>query len=220
VHLSSGLGLDVLKAARFRGQKNLFIETCPQYLYLDESVYQRDDGLKYIISPPLRAANDRESLWEGVRCGDIDVIATDHCPFFYSREKQLGKADFTQAPGGAPGVEARIPLLFAEIAYGRLTAGRLVTLCCANPARLFGLYPKKGVIAAGSDADLVVIDPEIKTTMTFEMLHENCDYTPYEGLPLSGYPVMTVSRGEIIAKDGCFIGQKGRGQFLKRGLTL
>jgi len=218
VHLSGGLGLDTLRAARARGQKNLFIETCPQYLLLDESLYLREDGLKYIMSPPLRTDKDREALWDGVRRGDIDTIGTDHCPFFFSREKQLGKDDFTLAPGGAPGVEARIPLMFAGIAAGRLTLERFVTLCCANPARLFGMYPKKGVIAVGSDADLVLIDPEIKTALTFDMLHENTDYTPYEGLQLQGYPIMTISRGEIIVKDGLFVGQMGRGKFIKRGL--
>ncbi|MCL2702827.1 MAG: dihydropyrimidinase [Defluviitaleaceae bacterium] len=218
VHLSSGLALDCALAARKRGQKNLFIETCPQYLLLDESLYCREDGLKYIMNPPLRAAENRNALWEGVRNGDIDVIGTDHCPFFYAKEKQLGKGDFTNAPGGAPGVEARIPLMLAEVSAGRLTLERLVSLCCASPARLFGMYPKKGVIAAGSDADLVLIDPTVKTKLTHSMLHENCDYTPYEGLPLDGYPVMTISRGEVIVEGKRFTGRKGRGRFLKRGL--
>ena len=218
VHLSGGLGLDTVRAARARGQKNLFVETCPQYLLLDESMYMREDGLKYIMSPPLRTGKDREALWEGLRGGDIDVVGTDHCPFFYGREKQLGKGDFTLAPGGAPGVEARVPLMFSKVAEGELSLGRMVRLCCAEPARLFGLYPKKGVIAAGSDADIVLIDPSIRTALTFEMLHENTDYTPYEGMPLSGYPVMTISRGEIIVENGRFLGQKGRGRFLKRGL--
>ena len=218
VHLSSKLGLDCIKAARLRGQQNLFTETCPQYLLLDESVYLRDDGLKYIMSPPLRASESCDALWGGIEDGDIDVIATDHCPFFYSKEKQLGKDDFTMAPGGAPSVEPRLPLMFAEVGAGRLSLERLVTLCCANPARLFGLYPKKGVIAVGSDADLVLFDPELKMSLTLDMLHENCDYSPYEGFPLSGYPVMTISRGEVIVEDRCFIGCKGRGRFLKRGL--
>ncbi len=218
VHLSAGLSLECVRAARGRGQKNLFAETCPQYLLLDESLYLRDDGLKYIMSPPLRAAENGEALWEGIRNGEIDVVATDHCPFFYSREKQLGRDDCTKAPGGAPGVEARMPLMFSRCAAGRLSIGRLVTLCCAEPARLFGLYPRKGVIAPGSDADLVLMDPTVKRPLTHEMLHENTDYTPYEGLPLAGYPVMTLSRGEIIMRDGRFTGQKGRGKFLKRGL--
>jgi len=218
VHLSSKEGLDSIISARSRGQQNLFAETCPQYLLLDESLYLEEDGSKYIMSPPLRAPESPQALWEGVRAGDIDVIATDHCPFFYGKEKQLGKDDFTKTPGGAPGVEARIPLMFAEIATKRLTLQQLVTLCCTNPARLFGMYPGKGVIAEGSDADLVLIDPEIKTRLTHEMLHENCDYTPYEGLPLCGYPVMTLSRGEVIVQDGRFVGKKGRGRFIKRGL--
>ena len=220
VHLSSKLGLECIRAARSRGQKNLFAETCPQYLLLDESLYLREDGLKLVMSPPLRAAENCAALWDGIHGGDINVIATDHCPFFFGKEKQLGKDDFTKTPGGAPGVEARIPLMFAEISAGRLTLEQLVTLCCANPARLFGMYPRKGVIAVGSDADLVLIDPEINTKLTHEMLHENCDYTLYEGLPLNGYPVMTLSRGDVIVKDGRFIGNKGRGEFLKRGLPL
>ena len=220
VHLSSGLSLDILRAARARGQENLYAETCPQYLLLDESAYLREDGLKFIMSPPLRTEKDREALWAGVRGGDIDVIGTDHCPFFYSREKQLGKDDFTLAPGGIPGVEARIPLMFSRVASGELDLGRLVTVCCAEPARLFGLYPKKGVIAVSGDADLVLIDPAAGKVLTCEMLHENTDYTPYEGFPLAGYPAMTISRGEIIVKEGEFIGQAGRGRFLKRGLPV
>ena len=217
VHLSGKPGLESVCAARKRGQKNLYAETCPQYLLLDESLYLRQDGLKYIMSPPLRTAESQKTLWHGLSAGDLDVIGTDHCPFFYEREKQLGKDDFTKTPGGIPGVQARIPLMFYETVTGRLTLEKLVTLCCAAPAKLFGLYPKKGVIAAGSDADLVLIDPDIQTTLTHEMLHENCDYTPYEGLPLHGYPVMTISRGEIIAENGRYIGSKGRGSFLKRG---
>ena len=218
VHLSGKTGLECIKAARLRGQKNLFAETCPQYLFLDETLYLREDGLKYIMSPPLREQDNCDALWNGIRAGDIDVIATDHCPFFYGKEKQLGKDDFTKAPGGAPGVEARVPLMYSQIGTGRLSLTQYVTLCCANPARLFGLYPKKGVIAVGSDADIILIDPEFKATLTHDMLHENCDYTPYEGLALSGYPVMTISRGEIIMRNGHFLGRKGHGKFLKRGL--
>jgi len=218
VHLSSALGLKSVHAARSRDMKNLFAETCPQYLLLDETLYLREDGLKYVMSPPLRSAENCGALWDGIENGDIDVIATDHCPFFYLREKQLGKDNFTKTPGGIPGVEARIPLMFSQVGAGQLTIEKLVTLCCANPARLFGLYPKKGVIDVGSDADLVIIDPSVKTTLKHSALHENTDYTPFEGMPLNGYPVMTISRGEIIVQNGNFTGNKGRGRFLKRGL--
>ena len=218
VHLSSKFGLECVEAARQSGQKNLYAETCPQYLFLDESLYSMPDGLKYIMSPPLRARENLGALWEGVRGGGIDVIATDHCPFFYQREKQMGSDDFSKAPSGIPGVELRIPLLYSEVASGRLELAELVRLCCSGPARLFGLYPKKGVIAEGSDADLVLIDPGRKTAVSHGMLHENTDYTPYEGLRITGYPVMTLSRGEIIMRDGHLTGRKGRGRFLKRSL--
>ncbi len=216
VHLSSLAGLEALRFARARGQNNLYAETCPQYLLLDESLYLREDGLKYIMSPPLRTPENSDALWGAVKNGEIDAIATDHCPFFYEKDKQLGKHDFAKAPGGAPGVEARLPLMFAQIAAGRLSIGQLVSLCCANPARLAGLYPQKGAIAPGSDADLVLIDPNIERPLAFDMLHENTDYTPYEGHMLSGWPVMTIARGEIVAQNGQWLGQKGRGKFLKR----
>jgi len=218
VHLSTKLGLEALRFARGRGQKNLYAETCPQYLLLDETAYQGSDGLKYIMSPPLRKTEDKEALWHGIRSGDIDTIGTDHCPFYYNREKQLGKGDFSLAPGGIPGVEARMPLMFSQYAAGGMSIGELVSLCCSRPARLFGLYPKKGVIAAGSDADIVIFDPSVEKALSYDMLHENTDYTPYEGFAIKGYPVMTISRGEIIVKNGIFTGKKGRGKFLKRGM--
>ena len=219
VHLTNALGLGFIKAARLRGQENLFAETCPQYLLLDESKYLEPDGLKYVMSPPLREKSDNEALWKGLQNGDIETIGTDHCPFFYEKEKQLGKDDFTKAPNGAPGVEARMALMYSYgVAGGRITLPQMVQLCSTAPAKLFGLYPKKGVIKLQSDADFVVIDPQKRVALTQSLLHENCDYTPYEGLSLSGWPVMTALRGEIIAKDGEFLGEKGRGKFLKRGL--
>ena len=220
VHMSSALSLSVLRVARARGQRNLYAETCPQYLFLDESRYEREDGLKYIMSPPLRMDGDNKSLWHGIICEDIDVVGTDHCPFFYSREKQRGKDDFTKAPGGAPGVEARMPLMFSQYMNGKINIRRLVSACCAEPARLFGLYPQKGQIAVGSDADIVLFDPTVQKTLTFDMLHENTDYTPYEGMQLTGYPVMTISRGEIVMQNGRFTGQVGRGKFQHRGKPI
>lgn len=218
VHLTNALGLAFIREARWRGQQHLFAETCPQYLLLDESRYLEPDALKYIIAPPLRSAEHPGALWKGIRAGEIDTIATDHCPFFYAKEKQRGKTDFSKTPGGAPGVEARIPLMFSQVSAGQMTLGQMVGLCCANPARLFGMYPKKGVIAVGSDADIAVIDPNAGGRLTFDMLHENTDYTPYEGMRLAGYPVMTFSRGQLVAKDGEFLGRPGAGRFIRRGL--
>jgi dihydropyrimidinase len=218
VHLSCALGLELIAAARRRGQ-GVFAETCPQYLLLDHSRYLEPDALKYVMSPPLRGKADSEALWRGLALGGIQTIGTDHCPFFYGKEKQLGKDDFTKTPNGAPGVEARMALVFSEgVQKGRLTLRQMAELCCAAPARLFGLYPRKGSIKPGGDADFTVFDPAKKLTLTKSMLHENCDYTPYEGFSLAGWPVLTASRGEIVAKDGVFVGQKGRGRYLKRGL--
>lgn len=218
VHLSNGLGAAFIHAAHARGQQNLYAETCPQYLFLDETCYHREDALKYILSPPLRSKEHVDALWTSIADGEIDTIATDHCPFFYHKEKQNGKENFSKAPGGAPGVETRIPLLFHEVSAGRLTLGKFVQLCCANPAKLFGMYPQKGVLAVGSDADIVVIDPAKNVRINWDMLHENTDYTPYEGMQVQGYPVMTIARGECIVKENTFLGKKGRGRYLKRAL--
>lgn len=219
VHLTNGLGLDFIKAARLRGQKHLFAETCPQYLLLDESRYLEPDGLKYVMSPPLRLKSDNAALWIGLMNGDIDTVATDHCPFFYEKEKQMGKNDFTKTPNGAPGVETRLMLMYSEgVAKNRITVEQMAELCATKPAKLFGLYPKKGVIAIGSDADFVVLDTENTVTLTESRLHENCDYTPYEGFEVTGIPVLTASRGEIVAENGVFVGEKGAGRFIRRSL--
>lgn len=218
VHLSGEMGLAAVRDARRRGQRNIFVETCPQYLFLDESRYGDDDeGLKYIMAPPLRTSADNRALWEGLVSGDIDVVATDHCPFTFAEQKQAGRGDFSRCPGGIPGVEARLALLFSEgYLAGRLTLPEVTRVCCETPARIFGLYPQKGVLAPGSDADVVLFDPEVEWTLTRSRLHERVDYTPYEGMRLRGLPVMTVSRGEIIAENGEFKAAAGRGRFLRR----
>ncbi|NFB18586.1 dihydropyrimidinase [Clostridium botulinum] len=219
VHLSCKLGLDYIKMAIDRGQKNVFTETCPQYLFLDESKYngKNNEGLKYVMSPPLREKSNQDALWKGIQDGYIQVIATDHCPFNFNIEKQLGKDDFTKCPSGSPGIETRISLIFSEgVMKKRISLNKFVDLVSTKPAKIFGLYPKKGTIAVGADGDIVIIDPNKKVKITKSMLHENVDYTPYEGFELQGYPIMTISRGKIIAKDNKFIGEKGYGQFLKR----
>ena len=149
--------------------------------------------------------------------GEFDVVATDHCPWNYVGQKDLGKDSFVNIPNGLPGIETRLPLLFSEgVSRGRLSLTRLVAVCSTNPARIFGLYPRKGTIAPGSDADLVIVDPDKKVIVRNEDLHQNVDYTPYEGMQLQGYPVLTIRRGEVIMQDGQFIGQEGSGVFLSR----
>ena len=220
VHLSSNMGLDYVKMARGRGQKNIYVETCTQYLVLDEEKYNLPgtEGLKYIMSPPLRSKFNQEKLWSGIRNGDIQVIATDHCPFSYEKEKiPMGKDDFSKCPNGSPGVETRIPIIFSEgVMKGRISINKFVEVTSTNPAKIFGMYPKKGSISIGSDADLVIIDKNKKVKVTKKLLHENVDYTSYEGMELEGYPIMTIVRGKVIVKDNKFIGEEGYGEFVKR----
>ncbi|NFH68876.1 dihydropyrimidinase [Clostridium botulinum] len=218
VHLSSELGLDYVKMARERGQR-IYSETCPQYLVLDESKYNlpNNESLKYVISPPLRSKRDIEKLWKGINDGYIQTIASDHCPFSFKEDKQKGKDDFTKCPNGAPGIEERIPLIFSEgVMNGRISINKFVDLCCTKPAKIFGLYPKKGTIQVGSDGDIVIIDPQKEVIMSNSNLHSNVDYSAYEGIKVKGYPIMTISRGKIIVRDNKFIGKKGYGKFIKR----
>ena len=218
VHLSCEEGLNHIKAAKDNGQ-NIFAETCPQYLVLDESCYSlpENESLKYICSPPIRAKHHQEKLWEGIRDGYIQTIATDHCSFNFSEQKLMGKDDFRNCPNGLPGVETRVALMFSEgVSKGRISINKFVEIISTNPAKLFGIYPQKGCIAVGSDADLVVIDPKMRKKITKEELHENVDYTPYEGIEIFGCPVITILRGKVIVENNKFIGEKGQGKFLKR----
>ncbi|MDR2587205.1 MAG: dihydropyrimidinase [Coriobacteriales bacterium] len=219
VHTSSSAALDA--AAAVPPQRNAFFETCPQYLVLDDSRYELpgDEGLKYLMSPPLRKPADQEALWAALLDGRIGVVATDHCPFNFGGEKQLGKDDFTACPSGVPGVELRMPLMYSEGVVKRgMDLTRFVQLCCTEPARRFGVFPQKGTLAVGSDGDVLIFDPTKRVTVTHSMLHENVDYTPYEGMELYGYPEITISRGEVIARDGAFVGAPGRGRYLKRAI--
>ncbi|WP_198160127.1 dihydropyrimidinase [Photobacterium sp. J15] len=216
VHLSNGLGLDYVRLAR-RNKQPVWAETCPQYLLLDDRCYERDDALKFILSPPLRPQEEREKLWQGLIDGSIDTVATDHCSFTYHDQKQRGKDNFSACPNGMPGVENRMPLLFSEgVMSGRISPSRFVELTSYLPAKLFGLYPQKGCLAKGADADLVLFDPEQQVTTTHDLLHDNTDYTPYEGMNCHGWPIMTLSRGRVVACNGEFTGRAGNGRFIRR----
>jgi len=217
VHLSTEDALQHVMNAIASGVR-IYAETCPQYLLLDDERYQhKEEGLKYILSPPLRNRKNCDALWQGINSGYIQVVATDHCPFSFELDKKKGRDDFSKCPNGLPGVEERIPLMFSEgVMKGRISINKLVEVCCTNPAKLFGMYPRKGTLLPGSDGDIVIIDPEMEVQLTHGMLHSNVDYTAYEGFKLVGYPVMTLSRGEIIVQNNEFIGAKGRGRFIKR----
>ncbi|QHA89860.1 dihydropyrimidinase [Serratia rhizosphaerae] len=216
VHLSNGLGLEYVRLAKRAGQP-VWVETCPQYLLLDEQRYLQDDGLKYILSPPLRARTEADRLWVGVADGTIDTLATDHCNFPYQQRQALSGGDFSRCPNGLPGVENRLQLLFSEgVMRGRISTSRFVQLTSANPARLFGLWPRKGSLLPGADADLVLFDPQRVTTIQHQDLHDNGDYSPYEGIACNGAPVMTLLRGQVVAKNGVFTGQAGQGRFIAR----
>ncbi len=222
VHLSTAEGLARIEEAQARGVR-VYAETCPQYLLLDESLYNEPDfgGAKYVMSPPLRKEKDRAALWDGIRRGTIQLIGSDHCPFFFETQKTMGKDDFTKIPNGAPGVETTLPLLYSEgVVKGRITVNKLVEVFSTNPAKVYGLYPRKGTISVGSDADIVILDPEKEVTLSVDVLHQNVDYTPYEGFRVKGYPVTTLVRGKVICSDGEFLGEKGYGKFLPRGKVV
>ncbi len=215
-HLSCARGLDAVRAGRERGQ-TVWVETCPQYLLLDEKEYRRPgfEGAKFVMAPPPRTAADRAALWGGLGAGEIDTVATDHCPFFYATQKTRGLDDFSRIPGGAPGIETRLSLLYTHgVRAGHLTPERWVQVCCAEPARRFGLAPRKGSLSIGADADVVIFDPERRVKLSVEALHQNVDYCPYEGWEVQGYPQTVLARGEVIVRDGAFIGAPGRGQYL------
>lgn len=215
VHLTTKDGLDVIKAARKRGQKNIFVETCTQYLALTEDAYERDDALKFTMSPPLRRLEDVEALWQGVAAGDIDNIATDHCPFTYGEQKQKGAHDFRKAPGGAPGVEERFMVVATEgVARGRIDWPTLVRTCMTNPAKSFGLYPQKGALLPGSDADIIIIDPQRPHTISIDNLHGACDYSCYEGYESRCTIERVLLRGKTVVSDNSYVGSSGDGRYV------
>jgi dihydropyrimidinase len=218
VHMSAGESAQYVQDAQRRGV-DVYAETCPQYLLLDESVFKRKNGHYYATCPQVKKKQDNERLWQGLVQGDIQVIATDTCTLT-TQQKDLWKGDFRKIPCGLPGVETMLPLMYTEgVGTRRFTVNHLVSLISTNPAKIFGLYPQKGTIAPGSDADITVFDPNKKVTIHAKNLQTNCDWSPYEGWQLEGYPDTTISRGKIIVSDGKFIGKRGYGRFLKRQAT-
>jgi dihydropyrimidinase len=220
VHLSASHALAAVAQARDTGQ-NVFAETCPQYLWLSIDDLARPDfeGAKFVASPPLRPKEHQDSLWRGLRTNDLSVVSTDHCPFCFKDQKELGRGDFSKIPNGMPGVEHRMDLLHAGVVAGQLSLPRWVEVASTTPARMFGLYPRKGVIAAGSDADIVVYDPHARQTLSAATHHMNVDYSAYEGMELTGQVVTTLSRGRVVIDEGAYHGRAGHGAFLPRGLN-
>jgi dihydropyrimidinase len=219
VHLSAREALDAVRAARDDGAP-AFAETCPQYLYLslEDLGRQGFEGAKYVCSPPLRPkVPHQEELWKGLIQDDLQLVATDHCPFDYKEQKELGRGDFSKIPNGLPGVEDRFTLIYhGGVNAGRITTNRFVELVATAPARMFGLFPRKGTIAPGSDADIVVFNPEIERTISAKSHHMNVDYSCYEGMKVKGLPEVVMQRGNILVQDGKFHGKPGGGQFLRR----
>lgn len=231
VHMNTGGEVDMLEYARQRGLK-VMGETCPQYLFFTEEDLRRPDGAKWICSPPLRTAADNARLWDGLKEGVVQAIGTDHCPFFFDGTrpilyegepvaipgKELGKDDFTKIPNGLPGVGDRLPVLWTYgVRSAKITANQFVALTSTNPAKIFGLYPRKGTLLPGSDADLVIWDTQKKVTYGVAHSHQRTDYNLYEGWELTGYPEKVFLRGKLIVDGNRWLGKAGEGQFVKRG---
>jgi dihydropyrimidinase len=221
VHLSCHDALKRVKEARDEGIA-AFAETCPQYLFLDQSYYEKEnfEGAKYVMTPALREKWNQEELWTGLRMNDLQVVSTDHCPFCFKEQKELGRDDFSKIPNGGPGVENRLSLIFnGGVVPGRITLNRFVEITSTAAAKIFGLFPRKGTIAVGSDADIVVFDPRAKKTISAKTHHMNVDYNCYEGQTLTGVSEIVISRGQIIVEGDIYLGKPGNGQYLRRSTT-
>ncbi len=215
VHLACEGGVKEVTVAKDSGQI-VYAETCPQYLEFTSEVYKRDDGINFVCSPPIKGQESKDALWAAINRGDIDTVATDHCPF-NSFEKEWGRADFTKIPNGCAGIENMYPYMLSAANKGKITFEKAVELCCANPAKIFGCG-QKGSICVGKDADIVIYDKNKKVTITNDIMHSNCDHTIWEGVKLKGYPVKTFSRGKLVYDSGEFVGEKGHGEFVKCSL--
>ncbi|HEX6843925.1 MAG TPA: dihydropyrimidinase [Actinomycetota bacterium] len=226
VHMSAGDALEEIAAARNEG-RNVFAETCPQYLWLtleDTLAKPGFEGAKWVASPPIRSPHDRHNhqadLWRGLRTNDLAIVSTDHCPFCMKDQKELGIGNFTKIPNGIGTVEHRLELLYQGVATGKLSLERWVETCATTPARMFGMYPRKGVIAPGSDADVVIWDPNRQTTIGLDTKHHmNMDYSAYEGFVVDGKVDTVWSRGAVVIEDDAFSGRAGHGRYVPRGLS-
>ncbi|WP_043267341.1 dihydropyrimidinase [Streptomyces sp. CT34] len=218
VHVSAEQAVDEIARARRMGL-NVFGETCPQYLFLSTDNLAEPDfeGAKYVCSTPLRPREHQAALWRGLRTNDLQVVSTDHCPFCFRGQKELGRGDFSKIPNGMPGVENRMDLLHQAVVDGHISRRRWIEIACATPARMFGLYPKKGTIAPGADADLVLYDPTAEQTVSAKTHHMNVDYSAYEGRRLTGRVETVLSRGELVIDNRQFTGRAGHGQYIPRG---
>ncbi len=231
VHMNTGGEVDMLKYARERGVK-VMGETCPQYLFFTMDDLRKPDGAKWICSPPMRTKDDNARLWEGLTEGILQTVGTDHCPFFFDGTepiiyegkpiaipgKELGARDFTKIPNGLPGIQDRLPVLWTTgVRTGRITQNQFVAYMSTNPAKIFGLYPRKGALLEGSDADIAIWDPEKKVNYGVGVSHQRTDYNLYEGWELTGYPEKVFLRGRLIVDGDAWMGKAGDGRFLKRG---
>ena len=216
VHLTCEGALNAVRNATRRNQ-NLFVETCIQYLILDASLYEKDfEGAKWVMSPPLRQPKDQDTLWAGINQGLVQVVATDHCPFKWE-QKLMGKDDFSKIPNGHPAIENRMELLFTEgVQKGRITLNKYVEVTSTNPAKIFGMFPRKGTIATGSDADIIIMDPGEEHTISASTHHMNVDYSGYEGWKLKGKIKTVILRGMVAIENGNCLLEKGSGKFIKR----
>ncbi|MFI3227594.1 MAG: dihydropyrimidinase [Clostridia bacterium] len=215
VHLANKEGVEAVTKAKDEGYK-IYAETCPQYLEFTSDVYKREDGINFVCSPPMKGQESQDALWSAIKRGDIDTVATDHCPF-QSYEKEWGREDFTKIPNGCAGVENMFPYMLSAANTGKITFPKAVEICCANPAKIFGCT-NKGSLAVGKDADIVIYDPSKNVTITNEAMHSDCDHTIWEGVEVCGYPVMTFSRGKLVYDNGEFVGEQGYGKFVKCSL--
>jgi dihydropyrimidinase len=225
VHVSGREAMEQIRWAQQRGLK-VYAETCPQYLTLTADDLQglNMEGAKYVCSPPPRDAASQAAIWEGLQQGVFQTFSSDHCPFRYeSSEGKLtpkSKTSFRWVPNGIPGIETRLPILFSEgVSAGRISLNRFVELTSTNHAKIYGLYPRKGSIGVGFDADITLWDPHRRETIRQENLHHGADYTPWEGFEVTGWPVMTIARGEVVARDGVIVGKKGAGRILERDIS-